>query len=207
MPRTCVSTSKTRSRVRPNCCSSRAAARAPGSDDDPEQQVLGADVLVLQALRLAARGVHDGAEARREGRAVRRRRPSAASPARRGRPAEPRGSTSGLAEQGRDDAVPLIDQGDEQVLGFQLRVARLFRVLLCAEDGFLGLLGELVQVHGRSVAIGARGAPRPTSRRGRGRARCALRVAVHSPPGAPAPRSAGAARSVSAFGSSMSIVA
>ena len=55
LPRTLVSASKIASRVRPRCCSSRAAGERPVSRGDGDEEVLGADELVLQPLGLGLR--------------------------------------------------------------------------------------------------------------------------------------------------------
>ena len=66
LPRTLVSASRTRSRVTPRCFSASADAERPRSAARPEQQVLGADVVVLHLLGVGRGGIDDDAQARRQ---------------------------------------------------------------------------------------------------------------------------------------------
>ena len=56
-----------------------------------------------------------------------------------------------LPDDLRDDAVALLEQGEEQVLRRHLRVAFAIGELLRAEDRFLGFLRVLVDVHDRRL--------------------------------------------------------
>jgi hypothetical protein len=52
-----------------------------------------------------------------------------------------------LAEQCGNDPVLLLRQGEEQVLGLDLRVVLALSEILCGQDRFLGLLCVFVQIH------------------------------------------------------------
>ena len=114
--------------------------------DEREQQVLGRDVLVLQALGLAQRLLEDAVELRRD---VRLRALRAGQGSERllhvgeDRP----GVRAQLPEGGRDDAALLPEQRHEQVLGRHLRVIGLLRGGLRRDDRLLSLHRELVQTH------------------------------------------------------------
>ncbi len=58
-----------------------------------------------------------------------------------------RGIDVHLAEHGRDDAVWLIDEREQQMLRQHLRMARALRELLCGQDGLLRFLGVAIQIH------------------------------------------------------------
>ena len=151
LPRTLVSASSTRSRVMPRCFNAAADADRPVSRDEPEQQVLGADVVVLHRLGVGRGGVDDHAQARREVRLGAAATPSAAGRARRAGRARARpGSTDSLRRtdgttpsacstsvtsrcSGSTDACP----------SSRARSGR-------RQDGLLGLLGELLQIHDAS---------------------------------------------------------
>ena len=139
-----------------------------------DEQMLGADELVLQPLRFGLRRVEDQLHPRRQAdvgavglRHRLQQRPRLGGHARR--------VDRHLAEDRRDDAAGLLDQGDEQMLGCDLRVVLLGREVLRAEDGFLGLLRECVQIHRRlrravswsrrlrSIAEAPRSVPAPRS--------------------------------------------
>ena len=112
-----------------------------------QQQVLGADVLVLQPLGLGRRAVHRVPGPRRQ----RRRRAAA-----RGRQPGELGA-GGVRDRGGIDAqapqhrrhhpVLLRRERSQEVLRLQLRVPGLFRRLLCGEQRLLRLLRQPIQVH------------------------------------------------------------
>ena len=114
---------------------------------DGDEQVLRADVLILQPLGLRARQIGDQLQPGRD----RRRRAAVhlglladrvpGVSCDRGR------IQLQLAQQCRDHAVLLLDERDEQVLGLDLRVVLALGEILCGQDRFLGLLGVFVQVH------------------------------------------------------------
>ena len=60
-----------------------------------------------------------------------------------------RGIDVHLAEHGRDDAVWLFDEREQQMLRQHLRMARALGELLCGQDGLLRLLGVAIQIHCR----------------------------------------------------------
>ena len=125
----------------------RADDAAPALADDAEQQMLGADELVLQPLGFGLGGFRDLAKARRE-----RRLRSAVG---RGLLRQLGSQLIGdglrldrhLAEQGRHDAVGLVHERQQQMLGIDLRMVALLGEPLRRQDRFLRLLGVLVQVH------------------------------------------------------------
>ena len=120
---------------------------APAFADDTEEEVLGADELVLEALSLAFSGVGDLSQAGRQ------RRLRAAVGGGLFRELGPQlvhdrlGLDVHLAKQGRDDAVGLLDERQKQVLGLDLGMVTLLGDPLRREDRFLRLFGVLVQVH------------------------------------------------------------
>ncbi len=102
---------------------------SPGLGQHAEQQMLGADELVLHRLGLGLRGVEHDAQPRRQaglGAAVRLGLPPellAQGPSQRGRIGVE------LLQDGRHDAVGLLDERHEQMLGLDLRVIQLAREL------------------------------------------------------------------------------
>ncbi len=120
---------------------------APTLAGDAEQQMLGADELVLQPLGFGLGGFRDLAKPRRE----RRLR----STIRRGLLRQLGSQLIGdrlrldrhLAQQRRHDAVGLLDEREQQMLGIDLGVVALLGEPLRRQDRFLRLLGVLVQVH------------------------------------------------------------
>ena len=116
-----------RSRVSPSLlqqAGGRGPARLAGNRDE---QVLGADVLVLEALGFGLRQIGDELQARRD------RRAGAAVHLRLLSEQLPRIARDGcridlqLPQQRGDDAVGLLDERDEQVLGLDLRMILLSR--------------------------------------------------------------------------------
>ena len=112
-----------------------------------------ADELVLQPARLGLGQVGDQLETRRNSglrpavhlRLFPHRRPRITRDDRR--------VELQLPEQGRNDAVVLFDQRHEQMLGLDLRVIERLGELLRADDGLLGLLRELVEIHDSTHAL------------------------------------------------------
>ena len=159
------------SRVTPRCLSRSTEVDSPGLGEQAEQQVLGADVLVLHRLGFGLRGVEHDAQARgqvRLGAAVRLRLP-AEMLAQRSR-ATPPGSALSFCSTVGTTPSGCSSERDEQVLGLDLRVIQLRGQLRRREDGFLCLFGELVQIHdgfvsSQSLARAPRSAsvPRPSA--------------------------------------------
>jgi hypothetical protein len=123
----------------------RGRAAAFGGNRDEE--MLGADVFILQPLGLLLRGLGHLAQPGRQGdlRAAVGPRQPAELAADRGRDRS-RIRADLLNDRG-DDPVALLDQGDEQMLGEHLRVSLAVGELLRAEHRFLCLFGVLVDVH------------------------------------------------------------
>ena len=139
----------------PARCEQLRGGGAPRLAGDGDEQVLRADVLVLQPLGLRLREVHDQLQPRRDAglRAavgLRSLRDLAAHDAR-----ELRRVCVHLAQYRGRHAVLLLEQRDQQVLRLDLRVTQRLGQLLRAEDGFLGLFGEFVQVHVSCSPVGA----------------------------------------------------
>jgi hypothetical protein len=124
------------------------AGRPAGFADQRQQQVLGADELVLEAGQFAFRLLQDAAEPRREagvGRAV--------GLGELVQQLLDVGAHDGridlqLAQDVGHDAARLRDQRRQQVLRIDLRMIGLFGRALGGGDRLLGLLGETVDVHG-----------------------------------------------------------
>ena len=120
---------------------------APGLAGDGEEQVLGADVLVLQPAGLGLRQVGDQLETRRDG-GLRSAVDLRLLADGRTRLARDGGRVElQLPQQRRHDAVVLLDQRHQQVLGLDLRMIERLGELLRADDGLLGLFSELVEIH------------------------------------------------------------
>ena len=146
-PRTVVSAWRIASRVIRCCSRMRAAVRAPALGGDGDEQMLGADVVVLQPLGFLLGGVGDGAQPRRQRdlrAAVRPRQPSELAAHGRG---DRRRIGADLLDDRRNDALTLFDQRDEQVLRENLGVALPIGQLLRCDNRLLRLLGVLVHVH------------------------------------------------------------
>ena len=114
---------------------------------DRHQQVLRADVLVLQAIRFRLREIGDGLEARRHAGlraavSLRNLREELA----RG-PGDLRRVGRHLPQDFGDDPLVLLDERDQQVFRLELRVAHLLGQLLRGEDRFLCFFCVLVDVH------------------------------------------------------------
>ena len=149
-PRTSAIALRSASLVAP--AARRASPALEGWRGEREQQVLGGDVLVLEAAHLLLALAQDADElARRAGglaaggqRWASRRAAALTSP--RSAPA----SAPSLAEHGHDDAAVLLEQDGEQVLGGHLRVAAALGELAGRGDGLLGLDGESISLHKKS---------------------------------------------------------
>ncbi len=144
LPRTAVSPSRIPASVRP--ASVRSFRRRHSTVADRDEQVLGGDVVVLHAggevERLASTRVSDGARG-----GLLDGRP--AGPGQRlhrllGAGGEGSGVDPGLADQVARGAVLLAEQGDEQVDGLGLGVARRGRGELCGLDDLAAAGGELL---------------------------------------------------------------
>ena len=133
--------------------------RALGQQGDDE--VLDRDVLVLEPRRLLLGGVEQAGQPLGDddlpgfapGPLTLGRLASSASSAFRSRS----GSAPGLAEQPRNDALGLIEQGEQQMLTVDLGVAEAERLGLRVVQCFLRLLGQVARVH---VYLPGRRAPR-----------------------------------------------
>ena len=112
-----------------------------------EQQVLGRDVLVAEPPRLGLRQLDDAPGAR-----IHRQRaaldPGAPGEDRRQLAAEPGQVDAEPPERLGGDAVVGLDQRGEDVLGVEDRAVEPLGGGLGGDDGFLGLLGESVELHG-----------------------------------------------------------
>ena len=122
-----------RSGVSPSLLQQAGGRGAPGLAGDGEEQVLGADVLVLQALGFGLRQIGDQLEARRDDAPatavdLRLLADSCARLARDGGRVELQ-----LAQQRRHHAVVLLDQRDQQMLRLDLRMIERLGELLRAE--------------------------------------------------------------------------
>ena len=127
--------------------------RLAGLVQQAEQQVLGADVLVLHRLGFGLRGVEHDAQARGEVRLRTAVRLGLLGQVGAQRAGDGRGIDVQLAQHARDDAVRLFGERDQQVLGLHLGVVQLRRQLRRREHGLLGLLGELVEIHDRLLSF------------------------------------------------------
>jgi len=125
---------------------------APRFRRERDEEVLGADVLVLQALGFRLCRLKDQAHpwGQADVRAVGLRQ-------RLEQPARLRGSAGRinghLAEDRRHNAVGLLDQRNEQVLGRDLRVVGFGGEVLGGDHRLLRLLSKFVQVHRRYAAL------------------------------------------------------
>ena len=115
--------------------------------NDAEEEVLGADKLILEARGLGLRVVGDLAEPLRHRwlRTAVRLRKAGQLLAQRG--GERLRVDIHLPEDFRNDAFRLFDQRQQQMLRLDLRVAHLLGELLSRQNGFLGFLGEFVEIH------------------------------------------------------------
>ena len=120
---------------------------APALGGDGDEQMLGADVVVLQPLGFLLGGVGDGPQPRRQRdlrAAMRPRQPPELAAHGRG---DRRRIGADLLDDGRNDSLTLFDQRDEQVLREHLGVALPIGQLLRCDNRLLRLLGVLVHVH------------------------------------------------------------
>ena len=112
------------------------------------QEVLGRDVLVAEFLGDLEGAVEDARQLAREHRVGRGARDlGAAVELGLDLAGERVGVGAELLENGDDDAVVLLEQGEQEVVAGQLRVAAGARVALGFLECLLGLDGELVQTH------------------------------------------------------------
>ena len=132
------------------------AGRSAGFADQRQQQMLGADELVLEAGQLAFGLLQDAAETRREagvgravglGQLVQQLLRVGADHAR---------VDLQLAQDVGHDAARLRDQRRQEVLRIDLRMVGLFGRALGRGDRLLGLLGETVDVHDVAFAFACR---------------------------------------------------
>ena len=116
---------------------------------DREQQVLGRDVLVAEAARLGLGQLDDAPGAR-----IHRQRaaldPGAPGEDGRQLATEPGQVDAEPAQRLGRDAVVGLDERGQDVLGVEDRAVEALGGGLGLEDGLLGLLGEAVELHGRS---------------------------------------------------------
>src|SRR5947209_5358157 len=124
--------------------------------DHGQQEVLGADELVLELVSFLLRGFEHAPKARRHVYLLRALAAGKRVDDRVEPLADPRGWHSKLVEDGRNDARLLLDQRAEQVLRLELRVVTLLRLMLRGDDRLLRLLSQSVHVH-VSVPLFARG--------------------------------------------------
>jgi hypothetical protein len=126
----------------------RGAAAFVGDDDE---EVLGADVLVFEAIGLGLRLVGDQLQARRHARlraAIRLRQLLQQL----ARAAGDVGRVDvHLPQQFRHDALALLDERDEQMFRLELRIVALARELDRGGDGFSRFFSVFVDIHSTPV--------------------------------------------------------
>ena len=125
-----------------------AGGRLAGFVHQPEQQVLGADVLVLHRLGLRLRGVEHHAKAGGQVWFSAAVRLGLCGQVGAQRTCHHRRLDAEAAQHAGHHAVLLFGKRHQQVLGLDLRVVQLRRQLRRRQHGLLGFLGELVQIHG-----------------------------------------------------------
>ena len=139
-PRTLVSAAKILSRVSAALGQELGGGRAPGLGRDRDEEMLGADVLVLQPVGFGlrrgrrpacSRGDSPGCDAAVRLRDLREQLARAAADLRR--------IGGHLPQHLGHDALALLDERDEQMLGLDLRVAHLLGELLRGERRLPGL--------------------------------------------------------------------
>ena len=114
---------------------------------DGDEQVLGADVLVLQPFRFGLGEIGDELEpGRQAGLRAAVGLGNLAEQLARG-PRDLGRVGRHLPQHLGHDALALFDERDEQMLGLDLRVARLLGELLRREHRFLGFFGVFVDIH------------------------------------------------------------
>ncbi len=128
----------------------RAAGERPVSDAIADEQMLGADVLVLQPLGFRLREIGDELEAAATGPAASRRTPAESSPGAR---APPGAICAGSADIFRSTSGTMPSRcstsATSRCSGSICAWLDLLGELLRGEDGFLGFFGVLVDVHRR----------------------------------------------------------
>ena len=131
--------------------------------DEAEEDVLGADVVVAELQRLAQRQLEHLLGARREGDVTRRRRAALAD------------DLLDLGAHGleRDaerlerlggDALALVDQAEQDVLGADVVVVEQARFFLRQDDHSAGSVGEAFEHGGDPPLVGGRSTPDPRER-------------------------------------------
>ena len=115
-----------------------------------EQEVLGGDVLVLQLAGLALGGAQDVEQLARGG-GLARAGGDGGQPVELAADlaADGGGVGADLAQDGVDDPLLLVEQGEQQVLRRRFRVAAVGGEPDRLLQGLLGLDGEAVELHGR----------------------------------------------------------
>ena len=109
--------------------------------------MLGADELILEAIRFRlrfVRGVSEAGRHRWRGSAIGLRQPGQIFAKRRRKRL---GLGTHFAQQLRHDAVLLLHECQQQMLGIDLRVAHLFGKRLRRQNRFLGLFGKFIDIH------------------------------------------------------------
>ena len=134
---------RTLSRLTPRHSSTPAAMPSP-SRTRPEQQVLGADVVVAQAARLVDGQLDDPLGARRQADLADDRPVAAADDELDG------GADLGqldvhVLEHARGDALALADEAEQQVLGADVVVVEALRLVLGERQDLARPVGELVE--------------------------------------------------------------
>ena len=121
---------------------------------EPDEQVLGRDVVVADLLGLGLRDAHDGHErARQAGRGdAGAARLGQRGEQRLGARADVRGVGADGGQQRAGDAVALVEQREQQVHGGDLGVALGGGAADGRRDGLLALGGQAVGVHGRLLS-------------------------------------------------------
>ena len=114
------------------------------------QQVLGADVVVLQPLGLALGRLRRRAQPRGRGGLGTAVGPGLPFQPFTGSLEDPRRLDAEPSEHRRDDPVRLVDQGDEQMLGLDLWMSTPFRELLRGQHRLLRLLRVALEIHAPS---------------------------------------------------------
>ena len=117
---------------------------------DAEEQVLGRDVLVAEAAGLGLGALDDGLGARVEAQRA-ALDPGALGERRRELAAERGQVDAEPAERLGRDAVVGLDERAEEVLGVEDRALEPVGGGLGGDDGLLGLLGESIELHVRSL--------------------------------------------------------
>ncbi len=137
----------------PCCCSSCADGARPRFGRHRDQQMLGADVLVLQTLGFLFGGVRDPPQPRRECDLCTAMRARLTIELGADRAGQRRRIGIELPHERRHDPVLLFEQCEQQVLGKDLGMALAVGELLRRQNGFLCFLGVLVDIHDSYFSI------------------------------------------------------